>query len=107
MTEERRRTPRVTVMDSVRGHRRPTGEPVTLREIGLGGMSVETANAFDPAGVYDFILELGDGSKLDLRGRVAHSRAVTMPGGTETYLTGFEFVEADADGVGQLIDGVR
>lgn len=105
MKDERRRSPRVTVLGSVRGRSRETGEPVTLREIGLGGMALETAEPFDPGGVYDFALELGDGTVLDLRARVAHGRAVPVPSGGPVYLTGFEFIEADADGVGQIMDG--
>ena len=48
--------------------------PIVVREISLGGMSIETREAFE-AGAHDFVLTLGDGAGVLVLGRVAYSRS--------------------------------
>ena len=83
--------------------------PVRVREISLGGMSIETQQSFATGAVQEFLLTLGDGSSVELTGRIVYSRLTTDADRT-FYVSGIQFVdEADASdaSVGGIIDRVR
>jgi hypothetical protein len=106
---DRRRSPRVEVLDKLQGQIVSLDVAVRIREISLGGMSIETQQGFQIGTVQDFMLTLGDGSGVELIGRVVYSRLTTDAART-FYVTGIQFID-DADDteatVGGLIERVR
>ena len=88
---ERRRSARVEVLGKVQGQ---VVAPVTVREMSLGGMSVETAAAFEVGSVKDFLLTLGDGAAVEVCGKVVYSRPI-QEAGRSVYLSGIQFVDHD------------
>lgn len=85
----RRRSPRVEI---------PTRRdvPLKVRDISLGGCSVESAVPFAANAVHSLTLEVGDGSLLVIRAKVAHTRRDTTADGRVVYVTGLEFADAEA-----------
>jgi PilZ domain len=108
MTDERRRTARVRIVGQVHGRAVSLDQPVTVREMSLGGLSLQTTFPFEVGALHDIRLTLGDGASIALRARVVHSRDIGG-GGSAAYETGFEFLDDDraASGVGDLIDRMR
>jgi hypothetical protein len=106
MTTERRHSPRLEILGRIHGHSVSLNAPVTVVEISLGGMAVETPFEF-PVGVVNlFRLTLGDESTVDLEGRVLRCRSVAEPGEAARFRSGLQFVddtEAAGPGVGSLL----
>ena len=92
------------------GHSVSLDVPVTVREISLGGMALETSFPFPVGAVHEFRLTLGDGAQVQLNGRVMHSRDQSSPG-QPAFLTGIQFVDDEptepVSGVGDLIDRLK
>ena len=68
---DRRRSARVVTLGRLRGAITSLGTPLVVREISLGGMSVETVNSFPVGSVNEFLLTLGDGAGVEVLGKVA------------------------------------
>jgi hypothetical protein len=91
---ESRRAPRLELMERIHGHLTSINVEVHVREISLGGLSVDAPLRFPAGAVHEFRLTLGDGSQVMVRGRVAHSTPRTdETTGAQSFLTGFEFLE--------------
>jgi PilZ domain len=88
---DRRRNPRVQILGNLHGRIVALDVPVTLTEISLGGMAIQTEIAFPVGAVHEFQLALGDDSLVHLKGRVAHCQRVA--GDAERYLSGIQFLE--------------
>jgi hypothetical protein len=95
MHVDRRRSPRIELLGRVQGRSVTLDAPVTVREISLGGMAIETPAPFEAAAVHAFRLTMGDGSTVELVGRVMHSRPATS-GRADRFVTGVQFVDADS-----------
>ena len=93
MGSERRRSPRIEMLGRVHGRVTSLDVPVTVREMSLGGMSLETEFAFPEGAVHEFVLTLGDGSAVDLRGRVVRCAEISADDGTKRYVTGIQFID--------------
>jgi hypothetical protein len=83
---ERRRSPRVPVD----GHARV---PAELRDVSLGGFSLETPAELTPGLIQDFWLRTPDGTEMVLRARVVYSRREHRPEGGDVCVTGAAFLE--------------
>jgi hypothetical protein len=92
---ERRSAPRVNLVGQLHGELVPVDVPISVREISLGGMSIETAATFQEHSHHDFMLTLGDGAAVFVKGRVAYSRRDDRPGGA-VFITGIQFLDQDA-----------
>jgi len=105
---DRRRSPRVVLMGRVHGQLISANLPVEVRELSLGGMSIETREGFQTGSVLNFMLTLGDGAGVLVAGRVVYSRLLD---GTDPamYVSGLEFVDTDGEdgGVSDLVEKVR
>lgn len=99
---ERRRSPRVDLVGELQGELVSLEMPVRVREISLGGMSVETNKPFDVESRHSFMLTLGDGSGVYVLGRVAYSRRIVGPD-TVAFVSGIQFLD-DEDGAARLHD---
>jgi hypothetical protein len=80
--------------------------PVRVRDMSLGGMSLETSFPFSEGVVHEFQLTLGDDSTVLLRGRVLRSRSEPGPENREVFISGIQFVdEEQGDGpIGGFIE---
>jgi len=96
MSSERRRAPRIEILGRLHGQVTSLDVAVTVREISVGGLSMETAFEFPVGVVHDFRLELGDGSWVELRGRILRSKAATAADGSRVYVSGVQFLDDDA-----------
>ena len=91
---ESRRAPRIELMERIHGHLTSLDFKVQVVEISLGGLSVDAPLRFPAGAIHEFRLTLGDGSKVMVRGRVAHSAPRTdETTGVQSFVTGFEFLE--------------
>ena len=91
---ERRRAPRVDLVGQLRGELVSVELPIVVREISLGGMSIETSQAFDVDSRHSFVLTLGDGAGVFVIGRVAYSRRIDGPQGA-VFISGIQFLDDD------------
>lgn len=104
---ESRKAPRLELMERLHGHLTSLDVKVLVREISLGGLSVEAPLKFPAGAVHEFRLTLGDGSQVIVRGRVAHCRPYTDEAtGAATYITGFEFLEDSETSSEELVGKV-
>lgn len=103
MSIDRRRAARVEILGKVHGHAVSLDAPVTVREISIGGMAIETSFSFPVGGVHEFRLTLGDGAHVLLQGQVRHCRPLTASQETPMFLTGFQFVDEDPSGLIQSL----
>jgi hypothetical protein len=105
---ERRRSPRVELMGRVHGQLVSANLPVEVREISLGGMSIETREGFETGSVLNFVLTLGDGAGVLVSARIVYCRLID---GSDPvmYVSGLEFVDEDSqeNGVSNLVEKVR
>ena len=105
---ESRRAPRLELMERIHGHLTSLDVKVMVREISLGGLSVEAPVQFPKGAIHEFRLTLGDGSKVIVCARVAHCRPVKdEKTGVETFVTGLEFVEDQPDAAPEIPDLVE
>jgi hypothetical protein len=95
MTVDRRRAPRIELLGRLHGHSVSLDLPVTVLEISLGGMAIETGQAFPLGAVHLFRLTLGDDSTAELPARVMHCRNVAPAESAPRYVTGLQFVEEE------------
>ena len=95
MSTDRRRSPRVAILGKLHGHNVTLDLAVTVTEISLGGMGIQTTVPFPIGAVHLFRLTLGDDSVVDVEGRVAHCQR--MPGDEERYLSGIQFLDETPD----------
>lgn len=101
---DRRRSARVDVLGRVQGQLVSLDVPVFVREISLGGMSVETPRAFDVGSTQQFLLTLGDGARVEVSGRIVYSRPADDLK-REFFVSGVQFV--DDDSAKPIVDGIR
>ena len=92
MGPERRRSTRMEMLGRVHGQAVSLDVPLTVREISLGGMSIEAPVPFPLDTVHEFRLTLGDGSTVLLHARVVYCRA-TKGGPEPVYVCGMHFVD--------------
>ena len=68
-------------------------QPMTILDISMGGVQVETPFALQLDSLHDFRISLGDRS-IVVKGRVAHCHIGELKEGVVLYRTGVEFIEA-------------
>lgn len=111
MTTDRRRSARVELLGRLHGHSVSLDLPVSVVEISLGGMAIQTGLPFPVGAVHAFRLTLGDDSTVELNGRVMHCRNVAPSGAAPVYVSGLQFVDDDppesGPTVSDLIDRVK
>jgi PilZ domain len=95
MTGDRRRNPRVAILGKLHGHVVTLDVAVTVLEISLGGMGIQTTVPFPVDAVHSFQLTLGDNSVVHLKGRIAHCQR--LAGEEDRYVSGVQFIDEAAD----------
>ena len=96
MSDNRRRESRVEVLGKVQGGVNVPGATITVIEMSLHGLGMESSCAFRVGTVHEFRLTLGDGASVEVLGRVLRCRQVDAPGAAPRYLSGVRFVDDDA-----------
>ena len=91
MAGDKRDGERVPLEGQVRGEVM-VFQPMTILDISLGGVQIETAFALQLDSLHDFRLSLGDRSVV-VKGRIAHCHIGELTEVTALYRTGVEFVE--------------
>lgn len=97
MTTERRRSPRIAIVGQIEGRFAALDEPVRVRDFSLGGMAIEAARELPVGSTHAFLLTLGDGSLVELRGRVVRCRSLAGPGEPALYASGIQFIDDPPD----------
>jgi hypothetical protein len=93
MPRDRRRSPRIEILGRLHGHIASLDVNVTVLEMSLGGLSMETDFSFPIDAIHEFRLTLGDGTSVTLQGRVRYCRAKTKPDGAQVFITGVQFID--------------
>lgn len=96
MGSERRRAPRIEVLGRLHGHVVSIDTPVTVREISLVGLSFSAPIQFPLGAEHEFRLTLGDGSVIELRGRVVRTQPLAGPDGRPSFVMGVQFLDDEA-----------
>ena len=98
MSTERRRSPRMQLVDALSGRTTAGATPLRVRDFSLGGMAVEVGVEMPVGSLHGFLLQLGDGSLVELTGRVVRCRELSAPGEPPLFSCGIQFVDDDASG---------
>ena len=88
---DKRDAERVPILGELQGEMM-VFQPMLVKEISLGGATVETRYPLQLNSLHDVRLLLGSKSVI-LKGRVVHSRISDVDQDIVTYRTGMEFVE--------------
>lgn len=105
MAGDKRDGERVPLEGQVRGEVM-VFQPMTILDISLGGVQIETAFALQLDSLHDFRLSLGDRSVV-VKGRIAHCHIGELTEVTALYRTGVEFVELSEHARNAISDFVK
>ena len=101
---DKRRSPRVEVVEAIHGQIRPHNVPITLINVGHGGFLMRSPVGYAVGDVHKFRITVDGEYPIVLRGRVAHHRRITAANGTPAYLIGVEFTDQQITACAQAID---
>jgi hypothetical protein len=93
---EKRRTPRIDVRHRLTGQLVTLGLPVIVRDISLGGFSVESGEVL-PAGVHVVRLQEGDRWSVTVTAASRHHQSRKATDGTTHHVMGFEYEDQTPD----------
>jgi hypothetical protein len=108
VSDEKRDGERLTVLGDLFGEVMVL-EPMLIKEIGIGGATIETRFPLHLNSLHDLRVMLGDLS-IVVKGRVVHSHISDVDQDVVTYKTGIEFVEPTdrvVNAIADFLDGVR
>lgn len=108
MSREKRDTERVLILGELLGEVM-VFEPMIVKEVSVGGATVETRFPLHLNSLHDLRLSLGERS-IVVKGRVVHSRISDVDQDIVTYRTGVEFVEAServVNAITEFLDRVK
>jgi hypothetical protein len=89
---ERRRSPRVEVVEQIHGHIRPLDIPITLLNLSQDGFLMLSLMNYPVGEIHEFRFAIADHDPIVLSARVVHG--MRAPAGNATsHLIGLEFVD--------------
>ena len=91
MEADKRQAERIPILGHLQGEIM-VFQPMAIKDIGSGGVTIETRTPLHLNSLHDIRLALGERS-LVLKARVVHSRISDVDQDIVTYRTGMEFVE--------------
>jgi hypothetical protein len=91
MTDERREAERIEILGELRGEVM-VFQPMTITEVGVRGVQVETPFPLVLDSLHEFRLTLGDRSVV-VKGRIVHCRITDVDQEHVRYRSGVEFIE--------------
>jgi hypothetical protein len=92
-TDDLRRSRRLDIGSLVTGQLMPSGAEIKIRDIGFGGVAIETSFAVDVGSVLDFRVTSKNGAAFVLKAWVVHTREVFSPLGSVVHVSGLEFAD--------------
>jgi hypothetical protein len=95
-TPELRRSPRLNVRDRLTGKLVDLDVPVVVRDISLGGFSLESAEAL-PTGVHIVRLQEDQRWSVTVTAASRHRRSTRNPDGSMRHVMGFEYADQSPD----------
>jgi hypothetical protein len=101
---DRRATPRLQVNGRIHGEVESLNLRVRVRDIGLGGFSIETMDPLEP-GLHIVRFSQGPWS-ISLSARVRHSRPFCLPDGVVRHVIGFEYADPHNPDTWQMIEAL-
>jgi hypothetical protein len=96
MSRELRRTPRIDVRRRLRGHLVLLDKPVTMRDLSLGGFSVESDEPLSP-GVHIVRIHEGERWSVTVTAESRHRQSSDLDDGRVRHVTGFEYADQSPD----------
>src|SRR5688572_28728427 len=105
---DKRDAERVPILGELQGEMM-VFQPMLVKEISLGGATVETRYPLQLNSLHDVRLILGSKSVI-LKGRVVHSRISDVDQDIVTYRTGMEFIEPSeriVAAIGEYLNSVK
>jgi hypothetical protein len=102
VSDEKRDEERLTVLGDLFGEVM-VYEPMLIKEIGVGGATIETRFTLHLNSLHDFRLLLGE-RPIVVKGRVVHSHISDVDQDIVTYRTGIEFVEPSERVVNAIVE---
>lgn len=102
-SEERRRTPRFEALGRLLGTLMPVDLPVRVRDVGLGGFSVETMEPIEAGDVHAVRFTAIDDWTAVLAAESLHCRPSVAADGSPRYVTGFSFVTEQVQDAAAII----
>ena len=94
---ERRRSPRIQILGRLHGQIVGLDIPVTVRDISLNGLMIETPLSFPIGAVHLFRLVLGDDSVSVMTARIVRSRETVASDGSRLFVSGAEFIDVEPE----------
>lgn len=105
MGQDKRQAERVPMLGELYGEVM-VFQPMLVRDIGRGGVTVETRFPLQIDSLHDIRLTLA-GRSVVVKGRVAHSHISDVDQDIVMYRTGLEFVEPSAAVLGAIVDFIQ
>ena len=96
MTRELRRTPRIDVRRRLRGHLVLLDKPVIMRDLSLGGFSVESDEPLAP-GVHIVRIHEGERWSVTVTAESRHRQSSDLEDGSVRHVMGFEYSDQSPD----------
>jgi len=93
---ELRRSPRIDVRHRLSGRIVAFDLPVVVRDISLGGFSIESDRDL-PAGAHDIRLHEGERWSVTVNASSRHRQAIKAQDGAMRYVMGFEYNDQNPD----------
>ena len=101
---ERRLTPRLQVNGRIHGEIESMNLRVRVLDIGLGGFSIETADALEP-GLYTVRFVQGPWS-ISLSAWIRHARPLRLTDESVRHVNGFEYADPQNPDTRQMIEAL-
>ena len=98
--EDRRQSPRVHLLHEFQGHLIALDEPVTVQQLGPGGVTLVARLPLSPSHIHDLRLTL-DEQVISVRARVTNTRAL-VDSDDVTYVSGMAFVDPSPETVSAI-----
>ena len=105
MSQDKRQAERVPMLGELHGEVM-VFQPMLVRDISRGGVTVETRFPLQIDSLHDIRLTLADRSVV-VKGRVEHSHISDVDQDIVMYRTGLEFVEPSAAVLGAIVDFIQ
>ncbi len=94
-SQERRRYPRFAALEKLAGHLVDQDLPVRVRDVGLGGFSIETMAPLEPGTEHRVRFVSRDDWSTVLPARLSNCRPSCADDGSPLFVSGFAFSEED------------
>ena len=99
---DRRRHPRISVLNLPDGQAPSVQGPFVLRDLSDGGLAIESKVPFAMGSRHRFRISGARGLSLAVDATAMHSMRIMPSGGVPRYLTGFAFADQTSDQLSRL-----